>query len=148
MVRLETWISLGSLGMAMMFIALMISFYLFLGTQGKKGPGIYVDPEGVLIQVISISGVPSLILAGIIFGFQKTREIIYAGIILVAVAIVLVAGMSFVITIIPNINGDYKVAGIDSVPYVFIISGIIVACLGGYLINKSKRYGRKDDEIH
>jgi len=126
----------------------MISFYLFLGTQGKKGPGIYVDPEGVLIQVISISGVPSLILAGIIFGFQKTREIIYAGIILVAVAIVLVAGMSFVITIIPNINGDYKVAGIDSVPYVFIISGIIVACLGGYLINKSKRYGRKDDEIH
>jgi hypothetical protein len=149
MARIETWISFASLGMAIMFIALMISFYLFLEGQDKKGPGIYVEPEGVLIQIISISGVPSLILAGIIFGFQKTRQIVYSGIILIAAGIVLISGMTFVATIIPNISNNYRVVGIDSVPYIFIIGGICVICLGCYLINSSKKYRRNlEDEIH
>ncbi|HEY6884412.1 MAG TPA: hypothetical protein VI278_10280 [Nitrososphaeraceae archaeon] len=149
MARLETWISFASLGMAIMFVALMISFYLFLEGQVKKGPGIYVEPEAVLIQIISISGVPSLILAGIIFGFQKTREIIYVGIILIATGIVLISGMTFVTTITPNISSSYRVVGIDSVPYIFIIGGISVVCLGCYFINSSKKYRRNlEDEIH
>ena len=149
MVRLETWISLASLGMAMMFVALMISFYSFLAGQDKKGPGIYVDPEGVLIQIISISGVPNLILAGIVFGFQKTRAVRYSGIILVGVGIVLISGMYFVIIMIPSINSYYIVAGIDTVPYIFIFSGIVVACLGGYLVSISRRYRRNlEGEIH
>jgi hypothetical protein len=149
MARLETWLSIASLGMAIMFVALMISFYLFLGGQDKKGPGIYVEPEGVLIQIISISGVPSLILAGIILGFQKTRQIIYSGIILIATGIMMISGMTFVATIIPNISSNYRVVGIDSVPYIFIIGGISVVCLGCFLINSSKRYRRNlEDEIH
>jgi uncharacterized BrkB/YihY/UPF0761 family membrane protein len=149
MARIETWISFASLGMAIMFIALMISFYLFLEGQDKKGPGIYVEPEGVLIQIISISGVPSLILAGIIFGFQKTRQIVYGGIILIAAGIVLISGMTFVATIIPNISNNYRVVGIDSVPYIFIICGVCVICLGCYLISSSKKYRRNlEDEIH
>jgi hypothetical protein len=149
MPRLETWISLGSLGMAIMFTALMISFYLFLAGQDKKGPGVYVDPEGVLIQIISISGIPSLILAGIIFGFQKTYEIKYNGVILIAIGIILIAGMAFVILIIPNINIYYRVSGISAIPYIFIISGIAVACLGGYFISRSKRYRRDlEDKLH
>lgn len=149
MARLETWISFASLGMAIMFVALMISFYLFLEGQVKKGPGIYVEPEAVLIQIISISGVPSLILAGIIFGFQKTREIIYVGIILIATGIVLISGMTFVTTMTPNISSSYRVVGIDSVPYIFIIGGISVVCLGCYFINSSKKYRRNlEDEIH
>ena len=79
MINLETWISLGSLLMAIMFIALIISFYSFLVGPDGKGPGIYVDPQGVLIQIISISGVPSLILAGTVFGFQKKYETMHAG---------------------------------------------------------------------
>ena len=63
MLKLETWVSLGSLGMTVMLVALMISFYLFLVGPDAKGPQIFVDPQGVLIQIISISGVPSLILA-------------------------------------------------------------------------------------
>ena len=64
--------------MAIMFVALIISFYSFLVGPDGKGPGIYVDPQGVLIQIISISGVPSLILAGIVFGFQKKHEQMHA----------------------------------------------------------------------
>ncbi|HZA06776.1 MAG TPA: hypothetical protein VE619_03645 [Nitrososphaeraceae archaeon] len=149
MTRLETWISLASLGMAIMFVALMISFYLFLEGQDKKGPRIYVEPEGILIQIISISGVPSLILAGIIFGFQKAQQIIYSGIILITAGIVLISGMGFTATILPNISSNYRVVGIDSIPYIFIIGGISVICLGCYLVNSSKKYRRNlEDEIH
>jgi hypothetical protein len=149
MIRLETWISLGSLVMAIMFVALIISFYSFLVGPDGKGPGIYVDPQGVLIQIISISGAPSLILAGTVFGFQKKYETIYAALILIAAGIILIAGMFVAMTILPKINATYIIAGMDLILYIFIIGGIGVACFGCYLLNKSKRPRQNlEDEIH
>ncbi len=147
MINLETWISLGSLLMAIMFIALIISFYSFLVGPDGKGPGIYVDPQGVLIQIISISGVPSLILAGTVFGFQKKYETMHAALILIAVGIILIVGMFIAMTILPKINATYIIAGMDLILYIFVIGGIGVACFGCYLLNKSKiktmpKYGR------
>jgi hypothetical protein len=149
MMRLETWISLGSLVMAVMFIALIISFYSFLVGPDGKGPGIYVDPQGVLIQIISVSGAPSLILAGTLFGFQKKYETMHAAIILIAAGIILIAGMLIAMTILPKINATYIIAGMDLILYIFIIGGIGVACFGCYLLNKSKRPRQNlEDEIH
>ena len=147
MINLETWISLGSLLMAIMFIALIISFYSFLVGPDGKGPGIYVDPQGVLIQIISISGVPSLILAGTVFGFQKKYETMHAALILIAAGIILIVGMFIAMTILPKINATYIIAGMDLILYIFVIGGIGVACFGCYLLNKSKiktmpKYGR------
>lgn len=149
MIKLETWISLGSLVMAVMFIALIISFYSFLVGPDGKGPGIYVDPQGVLIQIISVSGAPSLILAGTLFGFQKKYETMHAAIILIAAGIILIAGMLIAMTILPKINATYIIAGMDLILYIFIIGGIGVACFGCYLFNKSKRPRQNlEDEIH
>jgi hypothetical protein len=149
MINLETWISLGSLLMAIMFIALIISFYSFLVGPDGKGPGIYVDPQGVLIQIISISGVPSLILAGTVFGFQKKYETMHAALILIAAGIILIVGMFIAMTILPKINATYIIAGMDLILYIFIIGGIGVACFGCYLLNKSKRPRQNlEDEIH
>lgn len=149
MIRLETWISLGSLVMAIMFVALIISFYSFLVGPDGKGPGIYVDPQGVLIQIISISGAPSLILAGTVFGFQKKYETMHAALILIAAGIILIAGMFVAMTILPKINATYIIAGMDLILYIFIIGGISVACFGCYLLNKSKRPRQNlEDEIH
>ncbi|HET7345174.1 MAG TPA: hypothetical protein VFJ05_04805 [Nitrososphaeraceae archaeon] len=149
MIRLETWISLGSLVMAIMFVALIISFYSFLVGPDGKGPGIYVDPQGVLIQIISISGAPSLILAGTVFGFQKKYETMHAALILIAAGIILIAGMLVAMTILPKINATYIIAGMDLILYIFIIGGIGVACFGCYLLNKSKRPRQNlEDEIH
>jgi hypothetical protein len=147
MINLETWISLGSLLMAIMFIALIISFYSFLVGPDGKGPGIYVDPQGVLIQIISISGVPSLILAGTVFGFQKKYETMHAALILIAAGIILIVGMFIAMTILPKINATYIIAGMDLILYIFVIGGIGVACFGCYLLNESKiktmpKYGR------
>jgi hypothetical protein len=148
MVELETWISMGSLGMAIMFVILMISFYLFLLGPDKKGPTVFVDPEGVLIQIISISGAPSLILAGTSVGFQKTYHTRSAALILVVVGIILLAGMIAVAMIAPKIDASFLAPGIDSIPYFFIIGGTAIACIGAYLIKKSNKHGQNlEDEV-
>jgi hypothetical protein len=149
MLNLETWISLGSLGMAVMFAALMISFYLFLVGPDAKGPGIYVDPQGVLIQIISISGVPSLILAGTVFGLQKRYAVKHADIILIASGIILIVSMAIVIIIAPQINRNYSFQALEIVPFVFILSGIAIACLAAYSLNRSRISRRNlEDEKH
>jgi hypothetical protein len=149
MIRLETWISLGSLVMAIMFVALITSFYSFLVGPDGQGPGIYVDPQGVLIQIISISGAPSLILAGTLFGFQKKYETMHAALILIAAGIILITGMFVAMMILPKINATYIIAGMDLILYIFIIGGIGVFCFGCYLLNKSKRpHQNLEDEIH
>ena len=147
MLKLETWIALGSLGMAVMFAALMISFYLFLVGPDGKGPRIYVDPQGVLIQIISISGVPSLVLAGTVFGFQKTNIVKDAAVILIASGIILIVSMPIVIMIVPKINPNFIFGGLDAVPFVFIASGLGVTGLAGYLLNRSRIFRRNlEDE--
>lgn len=72
--NLETWIALGSFGMAIMFVALIISFYNFLVGPDEKGPERDVAPGPAVYQILSISGVPSIILAGVVFGMRKTDQ--------------------------------------------------------------------------
>lgn len=139
MLKLETWVSLGSLGMTVMFSALMISFYLFLVGPDAKGPGIYVDPLGVLIQIISISGVPGLILAGTVFGLQKAYVVKEATLILVASGIVLILGMAIVVAIVPKINRNYIFGGLNAVPFVFMAGGAAVACFAIYSLYRSRK---------
>lgn len=135
--------------MAIMFVALITSFYSFLVGPDGQGPGIYVDPQGVLIQIISISGAPSLILAGTLFGFQKKYETVHVALILIAAGIILITGMFVAMMILPKINATYIIAGMDLILYIFIIGGIGVACFGCYLLNKSKRPRQNlEDEIH
>lgn len=139
--------SLGSLGMAVMFIALMMSFYLFLVGPDAKGPGIYVDPQGVLIQIISISGVPGLILAGTVFGLQKAYVVKEATLLLVASGIILIVGMAIVVTIVPKINRNYSFGGLNAVPLVFMAGGVVVACFAVYSLYRTRKSRRNlEDE--
>lgn len=70
-----------------MYIALILSFFNFLVGRKGNGPDVYVDPTGVTIQLISMSGAPSLILAGTIFGPAKSYGTIHAAIILITTGI-------------------------------------------------------------
>ena len=91
MLKIETWIALGSLGMRIMVIApRILSFFNFLVGPKGNSPDIYVDPTGVTIQLISISRAPSLILAGTIFGLAKSYGTIHAAIILITTGIILI----------------------------------------------------------
>lgn len=98
--------------------------------------------------MISISGVPSLILAGTVFGLKKSYGTIHAAIILITTGIILIVGMIAAWKLILKINEQFVVGGIDIIPYIFIVAGMGVAILGIYLFKKSKNYQKLEDEIH
>jgi hypothetical protein len=64
-----------------------------------------VSPAPAAYQIISISGVPGIILAGVVFGMRKTDESRSAAIVLVATGTLLILGMVVAsIMIVPKIT--------------------------------------------
>jgi hypothetical protein len=101
-----------------------------------------------MIQLISISGVPNLILAGTYFGLTKSYGAIHAAIILITTGIILIAGIIAAWALTLKINEQLIVGGIDVIPYIFIVAGMGIAILGIYLFKISKKYQNLEDEIH
>ncbi len=135
--KLETWTALGSFGMAIMFVALIISFYNFLVGPDEKGPERDVAPGPAVYQILSISGVPSIILAGVVFGMRKTDQSRSAATILIVTGVLLIFGMVVALMLVPKIKEQYIEGGITTIPYIFIIAGAVVIGLGGYLFYKN-----------
>lgn len=143
--KLETWVALASLGLSVMFVALLLSFYNFLIGPDGQGPERVVDPGGLLIQQVSISAVPSVILA--VFSFILARDTgnKQAGMLLLAAGALMVVGMYFSTTLVPMIKNEFAVGGIGIVPYIFMAAGAGVTGLGGYLASKKARPTHLDD---
>ncbi len=148
MAKFETWVALGSLALGVMFVALIISFYNFLIGPGGKGPQVFVDPIGVLVLIVSIAGAPCLILAGAALGLSRSSAGRTSALILIITGIILIAGMSAARIAFTQINSLFVVPGMDLVPPIFIIGGIGVGAVGGYLLNASNKGRRNlEDEI-
>ncbi len=137
--KLEDWTSLGSLGLAAMFVALLLSFYNFLiGPQGI-GPERVVEPGSLLLQLIFISAAPCLVLAGFAFAMAKTFGSPIGGALLVAAGITIVAGMVIGVTMVPKIPSQYIVGAVGVAPFIFMPAGAGVTGIGGYMLTVSKR---------
>ena len=148
MAKFETWVALGSLALGVMFVALIISFYNFLIGPGGKGPQVFVDPIGVLVLIVSIAGVPCLILAGAVLGLSRSSAGRTSALILIITGIILIAGMSAARIAFTHINSLFVVPGMELVPLIFIVGGIGVGAVGGYLLNASNKARRNlEDEI-
>ncbi|MDP9288770.1 MAG: hypothetical protein M3P08_11310 [Thermoproteota archaeon] len=148
MAKFETWVALGSLALGVMFVALIISFYNFLIGPGGKGPQVFVDPIGVLVLIVSIAGVPCLILAGAVLGLSRSSAGRTSALILIITGIILIAGMSGARIAFTHINSLFVVPGMELVPLIFIVGGIGVGAVGGYLLNASNKARRNlEDEI-
>jgi hypothetical protein len=136
--NLETWTALGSFGMVIMFVVLIISLYNFLVGPDEKGPERDVAPGPAVYQIIAISGAPGIILAGVVFGMRKTDQSSFAAVVLIVTGILLIVGMIVASTmIVPKIKEQYIEGGINTIPYIFIIAGAGVIGLGGYLFYKN-----------
>ncbi|AIF84104.1 hypothetical protein NTE_02047 [Candidatus Nitrososphaera evergladensis SR1] len=136
--KLETWISVGSIALSAMFVALILSFYNFLISQGEN-PSRIIDPAGLLVQEVAISAAPGIVLAGVVFVMSRTTGNKPAGLLLVASGAIMTAGMVAALGMLPQIHPQYVQGGVGIVPYVFAAAGAGVAGLGGYLAVTSKR---------
>ncbi len=139
MVKFESWVAFGALTSGVLFVALLVSFYNFLIGTGGHGPQIAVDPQGVLVMIVSISGVPSLILAGAVGGLSKSKPAQFSGVLLIITAVIMVGGMVAAWLILSKINTSFLVAGMDAVPIIFTVAALGVGAYGAYLIIASKR---------
>lgn len=136
--KLESGIALASLGLSIMFAVLLVSFYNFLISQGQD-PTRIIDPAGLLIQQISISAAPSIILAGVVFAMTRSTGHRQAGLVLIGAGAVMTAGMFAAMGLVPQIRPQYAVGGIAIVPYIFAAAGIAELAMGGYLAVTSKK---------
>jgi hypothetical protein len=130
MVKLETSVSLASLGLIVMFVLLMYSFISFLIGPQSQGPDVVVQPEGVLIQIVSISAAPGIILAGITYGLIKNYGSRKIGIILCISGIVLIVGNILVQDMISKIPQILFVPGMVPLTYALLAAGIGIVVIG------------------
>ena len=122
-----------------MFILLVISFYNFLiGSEGK-GPERFVDVRGVVVKTLSISGAPSIILAGISFGLSKNYGNRLSGMLLSFTGIVLIIGMLVSLSLSSNIISDFFHPILVLVLYIFIVGGIAILIIGFILYLKATK---------
>ena len=130
----------------MMFVLLVLSFYNFLiGSEGK-GPERFVDVRGVVIKALSISGAPSIILAGISFGLSKNYGNRLSGMLLSFTGIVLIIGMVVSLSLTSKVNSEFFHPILLIVPYTFILGGIAILIIGSILYLKTNK-GIKNREI-
>lgn len=142
MVNLETSVSLASLGLIVMFVLIMYSFISFLIGPQSQGPDIVVQPEGVLIQVVSISAAPGIILAGVTFGLVRYYGSRKIGTIICICGIVLIIGNIVVLTMIPKIPQILFVPGIVPLTYGLLAAGIGVIIMGIIVIMREGKITR------
>src|ERR671922_46544 len=142
MVNLETSVSLASLGLIVMFVLIMYSFISFLIGPKSQGPDIVVQPEGVLIQVVSISAAPGIILAGVTFGLVRYYGSRKIGTIISICGIVLIIGNTLILSMIPKIPQILFVPGIIPLTYVLIAAGIGIIILGVIVITREGKIAR------
>ena len=137
--KLEDWTSLASLGLAVMFVALLLSFYNFLIGPLGTGPLRVVEPGSLLLQLIFISAAPCLILAGVAFVLAKTSGSTVGGATLITAGIIIVAGMAVGLTMVPRIPSQYIVGAVGVAPFIFMPAGAGITGIGGYMLAVSKR---------
>jgi hypothetical protein len=146
--KLESWMSLASLGLAVMFVALLLSFYNFLIGPDGEGPSRVVEPGSLLLQIIFISGAPFLVLAGFVFGMAKTFGTRAGGSMLLGAGVIMVAGMVIGTDMLARIDEQYIVGAMAYAPYFFMAAGAGVLAVGGYLLaisGRRARYTNLDD---
>ncbi|MEO9363182.1 MAG: hypothetical protein ABI348_04705 [Nitrososphaera sp.] len=147
--KLETWIALGSIGLSAMFVTILFSFYNFLISQGAD-PSNIIDPASLLVQEVSISAAPAVILAGVVFAMSRTTGNKPAGLLLIASGAIMLAGMIASSSLLPNIHRQYlEGGGVSAVPYIFMAAGAGMIGIGAYLtvVSKKSRYAGNLDDL-
>jgi hypothetical protein len=128
MINLETSLSLASLGLIVMFVLLLYSFLSFL--IGPKALGQVVQPEGVIIQIVSISAAPGIVLTGITFLMVKNYGSKLIGTIICVSGIVLLIGIILTRNMIAKIPESLYIPGIVPGTYAILASAIGIIIIG------------------
>jgi hypothetical protein len=133
-VAIEKYLALASLGLFVMFGGEINVFYNYL-----IAPRVEVEPEPQVLMYISIGVAPAMSIAGTAFLLSKRYGSRSVGSIIIAGGAALFIGMFYANTLIPQIDKNYLVYTVETIPPLFMAVSIPIMAMGGLLFRTKKR---------
>src|SRR5574341_709994 len=100
----EKWVGLASLGLYIMFVAEILTILIYL-----VNPTHEIQPGGKILQYISISVAPALVLSGTAFLMSRRFGSRIIGSMIVSGGAILLVGMYYASTVLSSIANQYLV---------------------------------------
>ncbi len=143
---IEKWIGAASLGLFIMFVAEILSMFNFLSHHTSQEiealmPSLQGGP--MMLEFISISVVPALILAGLSYLLSRRYGSRLIGSMIIAGGGILLGSMYYANTLLSTINVTYLVTEVTLTPPLFMAVSIPTMIVGGLLF-KTKPKPKKD----
>jgi hypothetical protein len=134
MAGIEKYIAIAALGLFVMFVGEINVFYNYLAN-----PNVEVEPEAKILMYISIGVAPASSLAGTAFIMAKRYGSRQIGGLILAGGIVLFVGMLSANYTIQNVDPNYRVYTVETIPPLFMGVSFAVMAAGAFLFRTKKR---------
>jgi len=138
-VGIEKYIAVASLGLFIMFVAEIITLYIFMIEPPRD-----VEPEPKILQFISIGVAPACVLAGTTFIMSKRYGSKPIGLMIIASGVILFVGMMIAQSLIDSIDQAYLVGTVIITPFLFMGVSIPVIIFGVILFRIKKPKPKKE----
>ena len=136
---IEKYIAVASLGLFIMFVAEIITLYIFMIEPPRD-----VEPEPKILQFISIGVAPACVLAGTTFIMSKRYGSKPIGLMIIASGVILFVGMMIAQSLIDSIDQAYLVGTVIITPFLFMGVSIPVIIFGVILFRIKKPKPKKE----
>ena len=136
---IEKWIAAASLGLFVMFVAEILTIFHYLTNPSQE-----IEPGTKILEYISISVAPAVILAGISFIMSKRYGSKPIGAMIMIGGVVLLGGMYYANTLLPQISQSYLVTEVTLTPQIFMVVSIPVIITGAILFKIRKVRPKKE----
>ena len=134
---MEKYIAIGSIVMYTIFAAEMITLFNFM-IQATEAT-FFRDPAAKVLQFISISAAPGLVLTGTSFMLARKFGSKQVGSIIIVGGIVLLVGMLYTTIMLEQLDNDFRVFTVEITPPLFACVSIPIMIFGARLFKLKKR---------
>ena len=134
---MEKYIAIGSIVMYAIFAAEMITVFNFMIESDSSD--FFEDPAAKVLQFISISAAPGLVLTGTSYMLARKFGSKQVGSIIIAGGIVLLVGMLYTNTMLDQLDDKFHIFTVDITPPLFMCVSIPIMVFGARLFKLKKR---------
>jgi len=125
---IEKWVGVASLGLFVMFVAEILTIFNYLSNPIQE-----IQPSGKVLEFISISVVPAMILAGTTYLMSRRFGSRLIGSMILSGGAILLVGMYIANNLLANIPPQYLATELTVTPPLFMAVSIPVMIVGALL---------------
>ncbi len=131
MLKLETGLALSGLGLHMLWIAYLSSYYIAL-SKPMETTSLLLTLQPLMVGMF-VAGLPGFGLAGVAYILSKRTLPKTVGIVLIAQGVILPLGMAYASTLASHINTISKSDILLITPQLYMIGALVIIGLGVHL---------------